>query len=401
VLLKSKHRHRIPRRLGLGNLKRLVNVEPHKGQHTYWVHALSVGEITSSLPLITGLRTTYPDCRIIVTVATETGETVAYDLLSDLADCILPSPIDLRPTVSRYIHTIQPDIFIQIETDFWPNLLAALRRSNIPTILVNGRISQKSLDSYRNFSIFFLPMFQNFSHMCMQTATDKENMKSLGIPSAKLHTLGNLKYDTPALASGNQSTLACLFPKDRFILVAGSTHEGEEQILYSCYRSLLCNHPHLYLVIVPRNPKRAQQLLHHAESFGLHGVKRSENPEHSGDFLIVDTIGELVECYRHCSVAFVGGSLVPEGGHNPIEPAIMKLPVLFGLHMEDFHEVSQDLIAAGGAAMVSDENQLRTSLEELISNDELRKRMARAAETCIKAQQGVIARHIELIHSLL
>jgi 3-deoxy-D-manno-octulosonic-acid transferase len=401
MLLKTKYRRRIPARLGLGGLTKMANVVPAKGQYTYWVHALSVGEITSALPLVTGLRKTYPDCRIIVTAATETGEAVARDLLSHLADCILASPIDLLPTVSRYIRTIQPDIFIQIETDFWPNLLTSLRRNNVPAILVNGRISQKSLNSYRKLDIFFLPMFQSFSHMCMQTEADKENMQALGIPSEKLHTLGNLKYDTPGVASDSRTTLSCFFPENRLILVAGSTHEGEEQILYSCYKTILLNHPHLYLVIVPRNPKRSEQLLLQAESFGLHGVKRSQNPEHHGDFLIVDTIGELVECYRHCAIAFVGGSLVPEGGHNPIEPAIMQLPVIFGLHMEDFHEISHDLITAGGAVMVTDETQLRATLEQLIRDSDLRKRMGLAAETCIKAQQGVITRHIELIHSLL
>ncbi len=401
VLLKSKYRHRIPARLGIGNLKKLADAVPAKGQCTFWVHALSVGEITSALPLVTGLRKAYPDCRIIITAATETGEAVARDLLSHLVDCILASPIDILPVVSRYIRTIQPDIFIQVETDFWPNLLTALRRSNVPTILVNGRISQKSVDSYRKFAVFFMPIFQSFSQMCMQTEADKENMKRLGISSMQLHTLGNLKYDTPALASGSSSTLARLFPENRFIVVAGSTHEGEEHILFSCYKTLRSSHPHLYLVIAPRNPRRAEQLLQLAEQFDLQGVKRSKNPEHHGDFLIVDTIGELVECYRHCTVAFVGGSLVPQGGHNPIEPAIMKLPVLFGLHMEDFHEISQDLIIAGGAIMVSDEEHLRTSLEKLIINDDLRIRVGLAAETCIKAQQGVIARHIELIHSLL
>lgn len=399
MLAKPKYRRRLPARLGFGLKKHFSRT--HTTRPTFWVHGLSVGEITSAVPLVVGLRKRYPDSRIVVTASTETGEAVAKNLLTHVADHIVGSPLDILPVVARFIRYIQPDLFILIETDFWPNLLTSLARRDIPSFLVNGRISQKSFDAYRKFSFFFVPMFRSFNHICMQTETDREKMKTLGVHEAQLHTLGNLKYDTPAQTAASTSRIAQLLPEDRLIFVAGSTHQGEERIILEAYRKLRCAHPQIYLVLVPRNPERTDEILHLGKTLQQHGVKRSEDSDDSGDYLLVDTIGELVELYRYCHIAFVGGSLVAEGGHNPIEPAIMSVPVLFGPHMEDFHEIAADLVAAQGASVITAERQLTSTLSELIVNDSLRSHMGRCASACITAQQGVITRHIDLISLLL
>ena len=400
VICKEKYRKRIPHRLGWQLRKRLPqSARQQEVGTTFWIHALSVGEVTSAVPLVLKIRKNWPESRIIVTATTSTGEAIARKHLTDTADAILGSPVDLVPVVHSYLHHIQPDIYIQVETDFWPNLLALLRRKAVPSLLVNGRISQKSLGSYKKFAFFFAPMFQSFSYLAMQTKADADNMKDFGVNDAQLLTLGNLKFDLPSTQP--DELFAALLPKDRVIVVAGSTHEGEEEILFSSYRDLLAKHPELYLVLVPRNPKRAEQLLQLAATYGLSGTLRSSSPQDCADLLIVDTIGELVECYRHCSIAFVGGSLVAQGGHNPIEPAVMGVPVLFGPHMEDFQEIADDLQASGGGRQVSGSEQLSSLITDYVANPDSRKAAGSAARDCIFNRQGVINRHIALIRSLL
>lgn len=401
VLSKKKYRQRIPSRLGWQLSKKLTwSGKRQKGGKTFWLHALSVGEVTSAVPLVIAIRKTWPESRIVVTVTTTTGEEIARKHLTEVADVILASPIDLFPVVRNYVQHIQPDIYIQVETDFWPNLLAHLRKKRIPTLLVNGRISQKSLGSYKKFSFFFAPMFQSFNHLAMQTKADAANMKDFGVTDDRLLTLGNLKFDIPATDSKDPE-IAALLPADRLIFVAGSTHESEEEIILKSYHSLIAKHPELYLVLVPRNPARAGQLVQLASTFNLQAVLRSASPQHGADLLIVDTIGELVEFYRHSSIAFVGGSLVAQGGHNPIEPAVMGVPVLYGPHMEDFHEIAEDLVDSGGGRQVSGPEQLSHIIADYSANPGKRSKAGSAAKECILNRKGVIDRHIELIRSLL
>ena len=235
----------------------------------------------------------------------------------------------------------------------------------------------------------------------MQTASDAQSMLHFGVSNETLHTLGNLKYDTPAKTTQPMEAISKLIPQDRLVLVAGSTHRGEEEILLSAYQRLLHAHPELFFIIAPRNPERAAEIKQLADKHELHAVQRSTAPAQSGDLLIVDTIGELVEFYRHAAIAFVGGSMVAEGGHNPIEPAVMGIPVLFGPHMDDFQEVSRDLIEAGAAQEVSDLQSLQSTLRTLLSRAEDRRAMGRVAEEFIQRQHGVVPRHIELIKTLL
>jgi 3-deoxy-D-manno-octulosonic-acid transferase len=226
-------------------------------------------------------------------------------------------------------------------------------------------------------------------------------MCSLGIADTNLQTLGNLKYDTPQHNLQDRAESNLQLPADRLIFLAGSTHEGEEEILLAAYTESRERHPELYLVLVPRDPARAGEILKYTKSAGLKAVIRSENSSVPGDLLIVDTIGELAALYSHSAIAFVGGSMVKEGGHNPIEPANMSVPVLFGPHMDDFREIADDLLTAGGAAVVADKLQLVSTLEMLLSDQERRNRMGRAASACVQARKGVVSRHIELIRSFL
>jgi 3-deoxy-D-manno-octulosonic-acid transferase len=400
VLFSSKYRDRIPARLGVG-LGRKISIQGSSCQ-TIWLHALSVGEVTSAVPLVAGLRKTYPDSRIIVSVTTRTGKRVADNLLKSIADHIIDGPLDVLPAVARFVKYIQPDLFILVETDFWPNTLLHLKNKNIPSILVNGRMSQKSMAGYRRLRFFFDPMFQSFSFLCMQTKRDRDKMEEMGLPPEKLRTLGNLKFDTaPGKENPSLQSPAVLLPKDRILFICGSTHPGEEKILIACYSQVRKTHPELFLIIAPRDTNRSAEIQSLAAVHGLTVSLRSDNSSAPADILILDTIGELVHFYALSDIGFVGGSLVKKGGHNPIEPATMGIPIVFGPNMQDFCEIADTLIKVGGATEVSGHHQLTELLSNLITSPELRSRQGQAARQCVESQRGVINKHLDLISQLL
>jgi len=405
VLFSPKYRDRMPARLGIGLGRKLLRDEPTRDMSagkTIWLHALSVGEVTSAVPLLTGLRKTYPKSKLIVSVTTGTGKKLADTLLTSIADHVIDGPLDLLPVVSHFVKCIKPDLFILVETDFWPNTLLLQRKKNIPTILVNGRVSKKSIASYRRLRFFSDPIFQSFSFLCMQTQHDRDNMAGFGLPPEKLHILGNLKFDTAAGTTHiTRNAAATLLPKDRILFICGSTHPGEEQMLFDCYSRIKKIHPELFLIIAPRDINRSVAINSLAEQYHLSAALRSDNTSPPADILILDTIGELIHFYALADIGFVGGSLVQRGGHNPIEPASVGLPVFFGPHMQDFREIADALIACGGATKVSDHLELATHLVKLLTSKELRTKQGQAAQKCVKSQRGVIDKHLELIRQLL
>lgn len=390
------YRRHILSRLGLG-ARELVPL-PAPGKKTIWVHALSVGEVTSSLPLIRGIRAAF-DVTLIFSATTRTGSRLAEDIIAPHVDRIVLFPLDILPVIHRFLTLIRPDLFILVETDFWPNLLSVLHKKGIPSLLVNGRISEKSMGAYRRFGFFFRPLFRSFAALSMQTSADRENLIALGIPEDRIFTLGNLKFDTPTLVEKNPGQVD---KPPGLCLVAGSTHRGEEEILLAAYTRLKRDRQTLSLVIAPRDISRRTEIGRLAESLGLAAVCRSQGTTSPRpDLLILDTIGELAAYYRSCDIAFVGGSLVDQGGHNPIEPAVMGLPVLFGPHMEDFAEIAEDLLAAGGALRVHNGDSLFLTLERLFDDPAFRRTTGKAAAVYIKDKQGVVTRHLALIRKFL
>jgi 3-deoxy-D-manno-octulosonic-acid transferase len=405
ILLRRKYRRRIPQRLGFG----LLSLAFHKregGRKTIWIHGLSVGEVTSALPLVAGIRDRFPEAFLVFSATTDSGAKVAGKLLTGSTDLLVPFPFDILPVVTLFVRLIKPDLFILVETDFWPNILHTLHRKNIPTMVVNGRVSQKSFGSYRSFSFFFKPMFLTFRHLCMQTENDRANMMELGVPQERIHTLGNLKFDTPLVVnrSSDLSEPPLPLPDNGLLLIAGSTHQGEEEIILSAYVRLLAVFPHLFLLIAPRDINRGKEIQTLAAAKGITSTCRSQkiqNKENKPRLLVLDTIGELAGCYRFADIALIGGSLIRKGGHNPIEPAIMGAPVLFGPHMEDFAEISQELLTAGGAKRVGGEESLFQTVSDWLANDKSRKDAGLAALRCVEKQQGVVERHLHLIQTLL
>ncbi|MFT5727013.1 MAG: 3-deoxy-D-manno-octulosonic-acid transferase [Desulforhopalus sp.] len=403
VLCSPKYRDRIPARLGFGLRKKINLISTSKEKAPiFWIHALSVGETTSSEPLIRGLRKRFPNCKIIFSVTTKSGKGVADLRLTHQVDAVIDGPLDILPVVLYFHAKIQPDLFILVETDFWPNNLLLLKNKSIPTILVNGRVSEKSITGYRRIPFFFNPMFQSFTSLCMQTASDKKKIASLGLEPQKVLTLGNLKFDAPELYFKKEGVeLEHYLPENKVIFICGSTHPGEEESLIASYLRVREDFPEIFLILAPRNVKRAQEIKEMASAYSLSVSMRTEPEQTSSDIFILNTIGELAACYSLANIAFVGGSLVSKGGHNPIEPASMGIPVLFGPHMEDFSEIAQSLIECDGGRTIQNEDELTQTLKAYLKAPERRENDGLSAKHFIDNHRGVIDKHLHLIQTLL
>jgi 3-deoxy-D-manno-octulosonic-acid transferase len=276
-----------------------------------------------------------------------------------------------------------------------------LHKSQIQALLVNGRISEKSFAMYRRFSFFFKPMFQCFTLLSMQTAADGDKMIQLGIHADKVITLGNLKYDldTTDLSANGISRQASGIAEKQKVWVCGSTHTGEEAILFAAFSRLIADKD-LFLILAPRDIGRADEICELARKHGLHPRLRTDNLSKAGNVLILNTLGELASCYRFAHLAFVGGSLVARGGHNPIEPAACSVPVLFGPHMEDFSEIAHDLVACGGAQSVTAETLLQAA-STILTDSNKHTAMATNAGELVRQHRGGMNKHLQAIKQLL
>ncbi len=402
AILTPKYRNRSGKRLGFALGARPGGSAPALPR--IWVHALSVGEVASARNLVQELRRNYPQGIIIFSAATRSGESFARAILREHVDCFAPFPFDLLWSVKRLVSWVKPDLFVLVETDFWPNFLRELNRRGIPCLLVNGRVSESSLVRYRRFRWLFRPLFNSFQALAMQTEQDAISMRQLGVDPARLAVLGNLKYDAALSGSCVKAGLdraALQIPEQALVWVAGSTHRGEEEIIFAAFQKLARSCANLFLVVAPRNVERGAELAAMAARRGLSAFRRSLGGAGEGSVLILDTLGELSSVYDLCDVAFVGGSLVPERGHNPLEPAVYGKPVLFGPFMEDFAEISRDLLAVGGARQVHDAEGLCAGLSLLLADPAERERTGRQAQGLIASRRGVTEAHIALIRGIL
>lgn len=402
VILTPKYRSRVGKRLGFG-LGKSPGADGSR-RPRIWVHALSVGEVASARNLVQELRRKYPQGIIIFSSATRAGESFARSTLHEYVDCFSPFPFDLLISVRALLSWARPDLFVLVETDFWPNFLWELNRRGIPSLLVNGRVSESSLARYRRFRWLFRPLFNSFRALAMQTEQDAMAMRQLGVDPARLAVLGNLKYDAALSGGGVTPGLdrsALRIPEQALVWVAGSTHKGEEEIVFTVFQELLRFRANLFLVLAPRNVERGAELAAMAARHSFAACRRSLDETGEGSVLILDTLGELASVYALCDVAFIGGSLVPQRGHNPLEPAVHGKPVLFGPCMEDFAEISRDLLAVGGARLVRDGGELRAGLALLLDDPAERERAGRQAQKLVAARRGVTAAHIGLIRDIL
>jgi len=372
-----------------------------------WLHAVSVGESIAARPLLKGLRSRYPDHVILISNTTETGRGIVAAFPEK--DLSIYFPFDFLPTVRRTLDAIRPQIVIIMETEIWPNFTREASARNIPVILANGRISDRSYSRYLIFSWFFRHALELFSRLCMQTEIDCERIITIGAPAGRTVRSGNLKYDIPYRQTDEvekrQMRSQYSIPDGLIVLTAGSTHAGEEQVVIEAYRNLLPTFPELFLVLVPRHPERAAEMASLLERSGIAFRKRTSlsgsSTFQNGEVLLVDTVGELMNLYAMADIAFVGGSLVPTGGHNLLEPASVGVASLFGPYMSNFREIADLVLQYGAGVQVESAEALEESCRTLLASCELRGVLGRNGLKLMRDNGGATERHMDIISEYL
>jgi 3-deoxy-D-manno-octulosonic-acid transferase len=368
-----------------------------------WVHALSVGEVTSAIPLIRALKLEFPRKDIVFTVTTRQGMEIARKEIGDEVGLLLPMPLDFWWSINKMIHDIRPVLFILVETDVWPGLISRLKKNGVKTVLINGRISPRTLKSYKRFRLFIRRVINTFELCLMQTDLDRKRLQSIGVAPEKVITTGNIKFDTyrrPMSDNERQEWLKALHLECHdTVWVAGSTHEGEEKIILEVYERLRSICPQLHLIIAPRNIDRADDIKTLCLGMGFKALLKTDlNLDGTPyDILILNTIGELARIYGIAKVSFVGGSLVSEGGHNLLEPAGFGHAVLFGPHMDDFVLMSQLLIESGGGQMVRDASGLFMAMKRILTDPAWCDNMGRKASQYVEMNKGSLKRVVSLL----
>jgi 3-deoxy-D-manno-octulosonic-acid transferase len=361
-----------------------------------WVHAVSVGEVMAVLPLLRKLRTTYPAKNIILSTITDTGQKVAREK-SPEGTKILYLPFDIPFILKSVIRRSRPELLIIIETELWPNLLRVFKENDIPVILLNGRISEKSFHGYRKLSFFMRDVLSSVDSFGMQNEEYAERLRSLAADSRKIHITGSFKFDAdpPIQAPAWVSSIGGP------VIVAGSTHEGEEELMISAYTDLKKDFPGINLIIAPRHPERFRRVEDMLGRLGAQFLKRTELAEQRqtnsihGTIILLDSVGELPAVYGIASIAIIGKSFIGHGGQNPLEPAYWGIPVICGPNMENF-PVIRDFYHAGGAIQVSEE-QLSAVLRELLLFPEKAKRIGLNARNIYLKNAGAVERAMKII----
>jgi 3-deoxy-D-manno-octulosonic-acid transferase len=364
-----------------------------------WIHAVSVGESIAAAPLLEGLRRAYPALPLVVSTVTETGARVVRERFAGLATHRY-FPLDFPRVTRRVIDSIAPAFFIGMETELWPNTLRALAARGVPTMIANGRLSDRSFGRYRMVRGAMKRVLADVSVFGMQSAEDARRVIALGAPPERVVVTGNLKAEPLADPAGAVDLWHRLLGlgADQPVWIAGSTHRGEEEAVLEAHTRALLDRPSLALVLAPRHPERVGEVLGVLKARGLAAVRRSDLPARRspGAVIVLDTVGELAQLYAIADVVFVGGSLVPLGGHNMLEPALRGKPVLFGPHTDNFREAAGVLIDSGSGRVVHDAAELGSELRRLLGDAVLRARVGAAGRDAVIARHGAVRATLEL-----
>lgn len=364
-----------------------------------WIHGASVGEARLVGLVVDAVRARNPGLPIAVSATTRTGRLGLPG--SPRADATFFAPLDFRGYPDRVLDAVRPGTLVLVETELWPNLLHAAAERRVPAVLINGRLSPERMSRYRRLKRLYAPLLAGLSRVGAQTVPDAERLLELGVREPALVVTGNIKYDLRAPAvEARQLRARFGLAAERPVVAAGSTGAGEDGAVIDAFLETRRTYPDLFLILAPRHPQRADAVAREASGRGLALHRMSSGAdERAGrsDGLLVDVVGELAALYVLARAAFVGGSLVPIGGHNVLEPAAAGVPVLFGPHTHHVTEPADALLAVEGAERVTNAHELATAWSRLLADGSRRERMARRAAGVIEANRGALARSVELI----
>ncbi len=376
---------------------------PEKNAPRIWVHALSVGEVISAAPFVDQLKKEFSGCEIIFSATTLTGFETAVNLFEKHVRSIFFFPYDLIFCVKKIIKKADPDFVIIVETDIWPGFLWETKRLKIPVFLVNARLSKRSFKGYKKFGAFMKPVFNIFGKICVQSDIDKKRFLNLGIDSEKICITGNFKFDQlpDDIDDGKKQSLLkkLKIPPGKKIMVCGSTHEGEEEILKQVFGELKNKHD-MVMIIAPRNPERWQNIVNlfkgcKIKAAGLGEIEKKGYKDK--EVIVIDCIGLLKALYYLSHVSFVGGSLVPCGGHNPLEPASFGKPIIFGPYMTDFIEIAEKLKKNRGAIEVRNSKELKDAVSMFFTHPDKAETCGRKSSEVFCENKGAVKRAVRAI----
>ena len=391
----------------LGILPVALNLD---NESSIWIHAVSVGEVLSTRPVIEELRKRYPSLRLFLSTTTRSGQQLARRTVTDV-DGIFYFPFDWPFTVRRTLATIRPKLFIMVENEIWPTMLRECRRQGVKTVVINARISSRSFPRYRLIKPFFKRVLADIDRFCVQGEETAGRLAALGADRSRMTITGSLKFDAlnAAPLPGRGPTRVLRFFRmspGRPVLIAGSTMRGEDEAVIRAFNRVRTTAAgaNALLIIAARHPERFADVERLCKSEGLATIRRSDLPidaEPRCDAVILDTIGELAHLYQIATAVFVGGSLVPAGGHNILEPALYGKSIVFGPHMENFNEIAETFLANRAAIQVHTPRELESTIVALLGDPVRRARLGAAARALIDANRGAKDRTLEVIADLL
>jgi 3-deoxy-D-manno-octulosonic-acid transferase len=398
----------------VGSLKQRLGYLPVSfnldADDSIWVHAVSVGEVLAARPLITELRRRYPGLRLFLSTTTRTGQELARRTVSD-ADAVFYFPFDWAFAVRRTLALVKPRLFLMVETEIWPNLLRECRRLGVKTMMVNGRVSHRSFPRYRLVRPLFRRVLRDIDRFCVQGEETAGRLVKLGADPSRIVVTGSLKFDAlePSGVPGRGRERVLRFFRvapNRPVLVAGSTQRGEEDSVIRAFNRFRATAAgaNALLIIAARHPERFADVERLCRSEGLSTVRRTELPidrEPRADAVILDSIGELAQLYQLATTVFVGGSLVPAGGHNILEPAAHGKPIVFGPHMENFAEIADAFLANHAAIQVRTERELEETIVALMGDPVRRARLGAAARALVEANRGARDRTLAVLAEVM
>ena len=390
----------------LGYLPISFNVD---GEESLWIHAVSVGEALTARALAADLKARYPRLRLFLSTTTIAGQQVARRSLQHV-DAVFYFPFDWAFIVRRTLSLVKPRVFIMMETEIWPNLLRVCRKRGVRTVVINGRISSRSYPRYRLIRPFFRRVLADVDRFCMQSEESARRLIDLGADPSRVSVTGSLKFDslelpTPASHGKPRERVLRFFriSPHRTVIVAGSTFRGEEAAVLRAFARVKSTMPGALAVLAPRQPERFGEVERLARDAGFVTARRSELPidaEPRADVVVLDSIGELAQLYQLATAVFVGGSLVDQGGHNILEPAIFGKPVVFGPNMQNFKEIADTFLANDAAVQVQTDRELEEALLLLVTDPVRRARLGAAARALVEANRGAKDKTLAVIADL-
>ena len=370
---------------------------------TMWIHAVSVGEVLAVSGLVSELNKRFTQYRVVVSTTTDTGQKLARTRFG--SENVFYFPLDFAFAIRPYLLLLRPELIVIAETEFWPNFLRLAHATGARIAVVNARISDRSWPGYRRFRRLLVRVLQQIDVFLTQTDEDARRLEAIGAPGERVHVTGNLKFDVPApVAPPIIASLRASFQQSQAgpVIVCGSTVDGEEPLLLQAFVNVLASHPRAVMILAPRHPERFSEVTELLNQLGMRFWRRSlwSGDPLAGGVLLMDTIGELAALYGLADIAFVGGSLVPRGGHNIIEPALHGVPIVVGNHTENFRDIV-GLFQSRGAVRVVGPAELPLVLMELISDPNERAELGRNATETLKTQTGATQRTLRALQELL